>query len=119
MKTPSSSSGYFAPLVLFSLVFVGCSTITTVRLTGTPGAQVSGHYRADHVSSDFAGTADWQMDFDGRRLEEFEFRKATPGHSVDLDIRQGDRQLVHATAEPGVLGLRVRNENGWRVEILK
>jgi len=87
-------------------------------LEGTPGAQVSGHYRATHVSSDFAGTAAWQMDLGRQSLEEFEFRKTTAGDSVDLDIRQGRKQLVHATAAPGVRGLRVRNEGGWRVEII-
>jgi hypothetical protein len=118
MKTTSTLS-YLALLVFVSLALVGCGTTTTVSLTGTPGTQVSGHYRANHVSSDFAGTAAWQMSFDRQHLEDFEFRKATLGHSVDLDIRRGGRLLVHATAEPGTLGLRVRKESGWRVETLK
>jgi hypothetical protein len=81
---------------------------------------VSGSYRATHVSSDFNGTAAWQMEFNQRqRLEEFEFRKATLGSSVDLEIRQGRTRLVHATAEPGVLGLRVRSIDGWTVERLE
>ncbi len=118
MKT-TPSSGCLALIVLISLALVGCGTTTSVRLAGPPGAQVSGHYRAAHVSSDFAGAADWKMDFGRQRLEEFEFRKNTLGHSVDLEIRQGDRPVVHATAEPGVPGLRVRNEGGWKVEKLR
>src|SRR6187431_2760550 len=98
----TSSSRCLALLILFSLVLAGCGTTTTVRLTGTPGTHVTGRYQADHVSSDFAGTAGWKMDFDGRRLEEFEFRKTTLEHSVDLDIHQGRKRMVHATADPGV-----------------
>lgn len=108
-----------AAFILCSLTLVGCSTPTTVSLKGTPGTQVSGRYRASHASSDFAGAAAWQMDFGRQRLEEFEFRKATLSHSVDLDIRRGSTSLVHATAEPGTIGLRARKENGWKVETLK
>ena len=116
---PAPSSPPIALLVMISLLLVGCRTTTTVRLTGTPGTQVHGHYRANHLCSDFAGSADWKMDFGRQQLEEFEFSKVTLGHSVHLDIRQGRSQLVHATAEPGVPGLRVRKEGGWRVETLK
>jgi hypothetical protein len=59
------------------------------------------------------------MDLGGQRLEEFEFRKASVGHSVELDIRQGNKRLVHATAGPGTAGLRVREEDGWKVEALQ
>jgi hypothetical protein len=112
------SRGYLALIFVFSLLLAGCGTITKVRLTGSPGARVSGHYRATHVSSDFSGPAAWQMNLTGH-LEEFDFRKAAPEDSVDLDISQGRTVLVHATAEPGVPGLRVRNKGGWSVEKIK
>src|SRR6185503_5964446 len=116
---PTPSSDYLALFVLISLALVGCGTTTSVRLTGPPGVQVSGRYRAAHVNSDFAGAADWRMDFGRQRLEAFEFRKNTLAHSVNLEIREGDRAVVQATAEPGVPGLRVRNEGGWKVEKLQ
>ena len=102
-----------------SLLAVGCGKTTRVRLSGSPGTQVSGHYTATHVSSEFHGNANWQMSFPNQRLEEFEVKKASPDDSVDLDISQDRNHLVHATAEPGVRGLRVRNDGGWQVEKLK
>jgi hypothetical protein len=115
--TPSPSSVAFC--LLATLVLVGCGTSTTVRLTGTPGTQVSGSYRATHCSSDFAGTAGWQIDLGSQRLEEFEFQKTGVEQSVGLEIRRGRRFLVQATAEPGTRGLRVRPAEGWRVETVK
>lgn len=110
---------FFAAIVLCSLAVAGCSTTTTARLTGPPNTLVTGHYRATHSSSDFAGPAPWQLDFGTQRLEEFEFRKADPERSVDLEIRQGQTSLVHTTAAPGTLGLRARRDNGWTVEVLR
>lgn len=117
MKTISSSS-FSVLLALCGLLLVGCATATntTVKLTGTPGTQVKGHYRATHLTSDFSGTAAWQMDLGRQQLHEFEFRKLTPADSVDLEIRRGRTTLVHATAEPGTVGLRARDEGGWKVE---
>ncbi len=116
-STPSPIS--LALCLLVSFVLVGCSTTTTVKLTGTPGTQVTGHYRATQVSSDFSGTPAWQMEFANQQLEEFEFQKTALEQSVALEIRRGRKVLVQATAEPGMRGLRVRHADGWRVEALE
>jgi hypothetical protein len=115
----SLSRIYLAFACGLSFLVVGCGHTTRVRLSGSPGAQVSGHYTATHVSSEFHGNANWQMSFPNQRLEEFEVKKAALDDSVDLDISQDRNPLVHATAEPGVRGLRVRNNGGWTVEKLK
>lgn len=109
------------PTVFFLCAFalVGCGTTTTVRLTGSPGTQVTGHYRASHVSSDFAGGVGWQMSFGRQDLQEFEFRKAGAEQAVDLEIRQGRKVMVKATSEPGTIGLRVRHSDGWKVETVR
>lgn len=115
MKTrPSTAS--LALLALAALSFVGCGTTTTVRLSGPPGTQVSGHYRTTQGSMDFNGNADWQMDFVHQRLEEFEFQKSSVEPPVALEILRGRRVLVRATAPTGTSGLRVRHEDGWKVE---
>ena len=107
-------------LLLFTLVLYGCSTPdTTVRLTGSEGSQVSGQYRATHVSSHFTGSANWQMNFGQQRLEEFEFQKGAAEQSVDLEIRRGGSLLVQATSQPGTSGLRVRRDQGWKVETVR
>jgi hypothetical protein len=113
------SRACLALVFVLSVLTVGCGHTTRVRLSGSPGTQVSGHYTATHLSSEFHGNANWQMSFPNQRLEEFEVKKAALDDSVDLDISQDRNPLVHATAEPGVRGLRVRNNGGWTVEKLK
>lgn len=110
----------FADLVLgLSLLAVGCGTSTKVRMSGPPDAQVAGHYRGDHVRSEFSGRASWVMDFKRHELQEFEFRKLRQEDTVTLEIREGRNRVVQVTAGPASVGARALNEGGWSVHILR
>ncbi len=57
-----------------------------------------------------------RLDLGRQALHEIEIQKVAAEQTAHLQIRQGRKVVVDATAEPGVRGLRVRNSDGWRIE---
>src|SRR2546422_5048496 len=110
IKTSGSRTNRVFALVcaLAAALLVGCST-TTIRLGGTPGASFSGHYVLGTTAHDLYGTTPVVIEVPGEALSECEVRKADPKTTLTLTIRRGYRTKVKATAEPGALGIRVRD----------
>lgn len=119
-KTPASRARRLLALLFIvgSALLVGCST-TTIKLGGTPGASFSGHYVLGTTAHDLFGAAPVEMEVPVGALTECEVRKADPKAVLTLSIHQGFRTKLKATAEPGALGIRARNNQGWNYKILR
>ena len=104
--------------ILVSVLLVGCST-TTIKLSGTPGTSFSGHYVLGTTAHDLYGTTPVVLEVPGGALTECEVRKADPKAILTLSIHRGPRTKVKATAEPGALGIRVRDNKGWTAKVLR
>ena len=107
-------------LAFVLLGLTGCSSTTTLRLTGTPGTKIAGHYRVSGALSDFSGTVPAEFDLAGLRLEECEFRKDSKDGELVMEIEKGHRQRARVVASPGSVGVRAtRDGSAWKTEALR
>ena len=90
-----------------------------MKIGGTPGASFSGHYVLGTTAHDLFGTTPVVIDMPGEALTECEVRKADPKAVLTLSIHRGFRTKLKATAEPGALGIRARNNAGWSYKVLR
>ena len=119
-KTSASHLNRMSALLFIvgSALLVGCST-TTIKLDGTPGASFSGHYVLGTTAHDLVGAVPVVIDVPGEAITECEVRKADPNTMLTLSINQGYRIKLKAKAEPGALGIRARNNQGWSYKVLR
>ena|SRR5438445_1753195 len=120
MKTsPSPKTRLLAAVCVFAAALLaGCST-TTMKLGGTPGASFSGHYVLGTTAHDLFGATPWIIEVPPDALTECEVRKADPKSTLTLTVTRGFRTKLKARAEPGALGIRARNNQGWSYKVLR
>ena len=104
--------------MLAAALLAGCST-TTMKLGGTPGASFSGHYVLGTTAHDLFGAVPFVIEVPGEAVTECEVRKADPKTTLTLTISRGYRIKLKARAEPGALGIRARNNQGWSYKVLR
>ena len=102
-----------------SLLLAGCSTSTKMKLSGSPGSTFSGQYRAGSSSFDVSGAVPFVVEVPSTSLEECLFLKTDPEKILTLEIRRGKTQFLEVSAQPGTLGIRARDDDGWHYQILK
>jgi len=101
------------------LLVSGCSTTTTMKLSGTPGTSFTGHYRSGTSSFDVSGAVPLVVEVPGTSLQECEFRKSDAQATLALEIRHGKTQVLQGTAGPGTSGLRAQDDGGWHFQIIR
>src|SRR5438874_4630325 len=117
--SPSRTNRCLAALwVLAAALLAGCST-TTMKLGGTPGASFSGHYVLGTTAHDLFGAVPLVIEVPVDALTECEVRKADPKSMLTLTVTRGFRTKLKATAGPGALGIRARNNQGWSYKVLR
>ena len=90
--------------------------ITTMKLSGTPGASFNAEYVRDGKRIAFSGVLPWSMT--ESNLSRLEIRKVKPEDTLILDAH-GGVSMVSAQAVPGTTGLRLKMEPNWQMEILR
>ena len=108
-----------AAYFLAAAFLVGCSSTTTLKLGGTPGAGFSGHYVLGTTAHDLLGATPLVVEVPRDALTECEVRKVDPKTTLTVTISRGYKTKLKATAEPGALGIRARNNDGWSFKILR
>ncbi len=101
ITTPAITIGL---LVLFG---TGCSS--TLKLSGTPGAQFTGRYTAGGVGRNVSGTLPATFRASGGRLESCEFRKAAQDQELILVVHRG-LFTGSVAAPPGTAGVRAERK---------
>src|SRR5437588_115998 len=84
-----------------------------------PGASFSGHYVLGTTAHDLFGAVPFVIEVPGEAVTECEVRKADPKTTLTLTISRGYRNKLKARAEPGALGIRARNNQGWSYKVLR
>ncbi|HRI14542.1 MAG TPA: hypothetical protein PLX89_16215 [Verrucomicrobiota bacterium] len=93
--------------------------MTTLRLSGTPGASFTGHYRTQTSSFDLSGALPLVVEVPSSSLQEWEFRKSDPRSTLWLEMLHGSTRILEGTAGPGTLGLKAQKEGGWHLQIIQ
>jgi len=104
------------------LALTGCQStpMTTLRVSGTPGAAFTAHYRSGTlegtVATEAAESPSIVLETRGGRFEA-EVSKKDPATELTVEIRKGSRTVFQATSPMGVHGLRIaEKQGGWTTE---
>ena len=88
----------------------------TVELSGTPGAPFTGQYIRDGKRVTVSGVLPWSLS--ESNVSRLEFRKSKAEDTLILDARGGGSTLS-GRANPGIRGVKVEMEGGWRFETIR
>lgn len=94
----------------FLFMATGCGTMTTMKLSGTPGAPFVGQYTRNGHDIEITGTL--PKTFKAREVSACEFRKLNPQDTLVLEATDG-RSILKAPASAGAVGVRADFEEGW------
>jgi len=108
-----------AAAVVVALLATGCASPTSIALATSPSARLHGHYRAEHVDTDFSCTGNARIDLGRDTLREFRLEKESPNEPAHLEIRERGKLVVNVTAEPGTRAVRATNDGRWTVETVR
>ena len=122
MHTTKPSRLFRLATVTLILVVGGCAaTNTTVRISGTPGAEFTAQYQAGTHSGSVttsmsAGGPGIALEMPGRDLT-CDVSKTERSSQLILEIRQAGQTVFRAEAPAGTQGVRVSHTlAGWRQE---
>jgi hypothetical protein len=110
------------PAALLAIALAGCSSrppdpqaallVTTLSLSGTPGAAFSGYYTRGRERIEISGVL--PRTIEDRGITGLEFRKARIEDTLVLEARDG-KSYLNFIAGPPLPGVQADLEGGWAV----
>src|SRR5689334_5261432 len=103
----------FLALPSFLMLFVVTGCGTTMKISGSPGTEFSGHFRTSAHEQKVNGVlVPWSVTVagNGNRFEECEFQKPDRQDDLILEIRRHGAVAARVEAPSGVLGVKARQE---------
>src|SRR5439155_6669110 len=98
-KTPSSTSMNYANRLLSRVaicaaivLLAGCTTTTTMKLSGSSGSAFTGHYVSRGFTNSVSGNIPMVIKLPGVTLQSCEFRKTKVDDTLILEIYHGGHQ---------------------------